>query len=639
MPRTTKRVVTGALVFSILTTLFTSCTFSRTDLFQVASGQPEIHIIPGGEGVFSFGFVELFTVKQQIFVIENIGIRTLEINKLYTSDDSLKEFLLGTSSTRSKLEPGESTTFSVVFKPRDSVASTVEVLVESNDPNTNVYPLTVTGKGFGTVSNPPKIVVLMGGIPVFEGSTAHDFGTVDVGQSSSVAFTVMNDTSADADLAVSGINFISGDVIQFNRVAPSVPRNLPGGESLDFSVSFSPQNAENYQIELEIVSDDPTNESYTFFVKGSGRLNQEPDIRVLQGSTEITNTSGSYDFGTLTLGSSSIKTFTLENTGTAALSISSVLVNDPDGDFTLTGPLPPDIAPGSTGTFDVVFMPISATGTLQADVQVSSNDPDESPYTFTVRGTAARVQNPDIEVRNLFSSIDVAAGSIGHDYGVVDIGTAITISFLIKNGGDADLTVLGVSLSSSTEYRLENLPAFPLTLLPGGEAPFGATFAPTTPGQHSATVSIQNDDPDVPDESPFEFDLTGTGESSGGPDIVVLVGSKEYPKDSIFFFNDSDNPIESDESTSRTFTIRNTGNASLFVESVLIVSGDADNFSHNLDVPKTVAAGGQISFRITFDPRGPVRGVEQRQSRIQIINDDSDENPYKIDLVGFVEAD
>jgi archaellum component FlaG (FlaF/FlaG flagellin family) len=639
MPNHTKLVRRGVLILSLLPILLTSCTLSRSDLFGRASGQPEIHIIPGGGGVYSFGFVDVFTTRRQVFTIMNIGIRTLEVSRLYTSEDSLTEFLLDTSETSSKLEPGESTSFSVLFKPQDRGTSTAELLVESNDPKSGVYSLMVTGTGFGTVSNPPKIVVFKGGNPVSEGSVAHDFGTIDVGNSNSVDFTIMNHTSADVALAVSSILFISGDVTQFNRIAPTVPGNLPTGESLGFSVAFIPQNAQDFQIELEIISDDPNNSAYTFFVRGTGRLNQEPDIRVLQGSTEIVSPGGDYDFGTLTLGSSSTKTFTVENTGSASLSLTNILVSDPNSVFSLNGPLPPDIAPGSSGIFDILFAPVFTTGALQAEVKIESNDPDESPYQFSVRGTAASAPEPDIEVLNLFSSADVAAGSLGHDYGVVSPGDSVTISFMIKNSGNANLTVSSITISSTSEYRLENLPILPLVLSAGMDTRFDADFAPSDPGQYSATVIIENDDPDIPDESHFEFDLSGTGESSGGPDISVLVGLQEYPKNSIYHFNDSGSPMDSDASISRTFTIKNTGSASLFVESILIVSGDATDFSHNLDTPKTISPGGEISFSLTFDPQGWVQGVEQRQSRIQIINEDFDENPYKIDVVGFVQGD
>ncbi len=57
-------------------------------------------------------------------------------------------------------------------------------------------------------------------------------------------------------------------------------------------------------------------------------------INVKQGATTLPDGTGTYDFGSVTLGSSSAAiTFTIENTGLALLGVSSI---QPDGDFSVT---------------------------------------------------------------------------------------------------------------------------------------------------------------------------------------------------------------------------------------------------------------------------------------------------------------
>ena len=44
-------------------------------------------------------------------------------------------------------------------------------------------------------------------------------------------------------------------------------------------------------------------------------------------------------------------------------------------------------------------------------------------------------------------------------------------------------------------------------------------------------------------------------------------------------------------------------------------------------------------FTIIFNPGKPKAELEKRTARLQITNNDNDENPYMIDLVGYIELD
>jgi hypothetical protein len=59
----------------------------------------------------------------------------------------------------------------------------------------------------------------------------------------------------------------------------------------------------------------------------------------------------------------------------------------------------------------------------------------------------------------------------------------------------------------------------------------------------------------------------------------------------------------------------------------------------DLETPVTLTPGSQSDFKVTFNPDKPKQETEKRYSRLQITNSDSDENPYKIDLYGWVEYD
>ena len=87
-------------------------------------------------------------------------------------------------------------------------------------------------------------------------------------------------------------------------------------------------------------------------------------------------------------------------------------------------------------------------------------------------------------------------------------------------------------------------------------------------------------------------------------------------------------------SVTRTFTIQNTGIADLNLTDnprVTIGGTHAADFTLTSDASTPIAAGGQTTFQITFDPIAP--GL--RQATISILNNDADENPYNFSIQGI----
>ncbi|SOE21059.1 ELWxxDGT repeat-containing protein [Spirosomataceae bacterium TFI 002] len=130
-----------------------------------------------------------------------------------------------------------------------------------------------------------------------------------------------------------------------------------------------------------------------------------PEINVKGNGQDIADgdtsprTADNTDFGSQSVSSGTIvKTFTIENTGTGALSLTGnpnkvTITGANAGDFTVTAqPTSPVAASGST-TFQVTFDP-TATGLREATVSIANDDSDENPYTFAVRGTGTDVCTP-----------------------------------------------------------------------------------------------------------------------------------------------------------------------------------------------------------------------------------------------------
>ncbi|WP_291137772.1 choice-of-anchor D domain-containing protein [Flavobacterium sp. UBA7663] len=103
------------------------------------------------------------------------------------------------------------------------------------------------------------------------------------------------------------------------------------------------------------------------------------------------DTADHTDFGTVSTASGTIvRTFTIQNTGTGALSLTGaspyVTISGANAaDFTVTAiPSNSIVASGNT-TFQVTFNP-SADGLRTATISIANNDSNENPYTFAIQG-------------------------------------------------------------------------------------------------------------------------------------------------------------------------------------------------------------------------------------------------------------
>lgn len=113
-------------------------------------------------------------------------------------------------------------------------------------------------------------------------------------------------------------------------------------------------------------------------LKGNGTV-------ILDGDT-TPSTADHTDFGAVT--TSFARTFTIENTGTAALTISSIAVSGTHASQFVVSGAPSSVAAGASATFTVTFTPGSGSGARTATITVNNNDADEAAYDFAVTGTA-----------------------------------------------------------------------------------------------------------------------------------------------------------------------------------------------------------------------------------------------------------
>jgi mannan endo-1,4-beta-mannosidase len=117
-----------------------------------------------------------------------------------------------------------------------------------------------------------------------------------------------------------------------------------------------------------------------------------PEIQVLDGTTNITNNTGSVDFGTTSVGAPLTKTFTVSNTGTTVMASNtgpSVLtmstLSVPTG-FSITGDFDSSrVTLGNITSFTITLV-ATTTGAFSGTLSFNNNDWDENPFNFVISG-------------------------------------------------------------------------------------------------------------------------------------------------------------------------------------------------------------------------------------------------------------
>jgi predicted outer membrane repeat protein len=115
-----------------------------------------------------------------------------------------------------------------------------------------------------------------------------------------------------------------------------------------------------------------------------------PEIAIRDGAIDIADGSTTpINFGTVLVGGTLARNFTLLNSGTATLNLTGLAL--PTG-FRLVGALPGTLAAGAS-TSVVIAANTATAGNFAGDFNLSNNDSDENPFNFRIQATVRAANN------------------------------------------------------------------------------------------------------------------------------------------------------------------------------------------------------------------------------------------------------
>jgi len=249
--------------------------------------------------------------------------------------------------------------------------------------------------------------------------------------------------------------------------------------------------------------------------------------------------------------------------------------------------------------------------------------------------------NPEINTQGNGATIadgDTTPTTADHtDFGSVDVSSGtFTRTFTVQNTGNASLSLTGsprVALSgtNAADFTVTVQPA--ASVAAGGSTTFQVRFDPSASGTRTASVSFANNDAN---ENPYNFSIQGTGTTTAPEANVTGNGATIADGDTTpttADHTDFGSQSVSSGTITRTFTVQNTGNASLSLTGSPIVTlsgANAGDFSVTAQPAASVAAGGSTTFQVRFDPSA----TGTRTASVSFGNNDSNENPYNFSIQG-----
>src|SRR6201998_2380356 len=272
------------------------------------------------------------------------------------------------------------------------------------------------------------------------------------------------------------------------------------------------------------------------------------------------------------------KVVTLTNSGTAAISISSIVFTgaDPSDFAVLSKTCASSLASSSSCTANIVFAP-TTTGARSAILNFNDSG-SVSPQTMTLTGegtspTGTVLASP---ASLTFASINVGSSSATQTATLANsLSSSLTISSIAISGTDAgDFSIASKTCSTS--------------LAASGSCTASIAFKPTAAGARSASLSFT----DSATNSPQTVALAGTGATTSGGSASVSPTTLSW----------ASVPVGG-RGAQKVITLTNSGTSSITISSLTLTGTNPSDFAiYSKTCGTSLATSASCTANIVFEP-------------------------------------
>ena len=451
-----------------------------------------------------------------------------------------------------------SCTITVAFTPT-AAGSRTGTLSITHSGLTTAVPIALSGTGAAAAE--PTISL---------DASSFAFGNQTVNTTSS-AKTLTASNTGSAALNFSAITLGGSAAADYGATGScAVGTPVAAGGSCTLSLRFTPSTTGSRGATLTL-SSDASNGNATVSLGGTGQSAATPQASLAPASLA---------FGSVTVGSSSsARTVTLTNSGSAALSISAITAASP---FSASHACGSTLAAGASCAIEVVFTP-SGAGAASGSLSVSSNA-SGSPHTVGLTGTGALASSGVLQWAD-GSAVDFGSITVGDD--------ATTRTLTLSNSGSGTATLGDFTLSGghAADFRVDGSSscAASQSLAAGAQCTLVVGFTPTAAGARSASLAVSASNASTPDA----IALAGTGVAAAAPALGLSAESLAFVAPA------------SGSAAAQTLTLTNTGTAALHLTALTLSGGTRFSASGAGEggcgtVPVALAAGASCTLAISW---------------------------------------
>lgn len=531
----------GSCTLSIVFT--PTATGARAGSIQIATNAPgSPHVIAlSGTGVapavslapspLAFGNVPQGTTTSAALTLTNTGGAPLSIAGVAVSGSQFA----ATSACPASLAAAASCQVTVSYSPGGTGAHSGQLTVQSDAfSGVNVVALSGTGTAPAVSLSPASVT----------------FSGVSVGSTGTSAVQLSN--SGTAPLAITSITASGTGFSQGNNC----PGSLAPAASCQITVTFAPANAA------------PHSGAVTVQTNAAGSPHTVPLVAGNVTAPAATLSAASVNFADVVVNTTASSSIRLSNTGSAALSVSSITVTG--GFFSSpSNDCPSSLAAGASCVIGISYSPTSA-GSHSGQLSILSSA-STSPTVATISGTAVPAPAPALTLSSTILAFGPqAVGSQSAPQAVV-----------LTNTGNATLSLDSVTVSG--DYTLAGCTAGS-SLAAGASCSLTVVFKPAAGGSRPGAVQVASNAPG----GPHSISLSGTGTTS--PGIALSTAALDFGS------------VPSESTVLLRVIVKSVGTEALSISSIG-VAGAA--FSHTHLCPVSLATGASCDVWVAFAPQSP----------------------------------
>jgi Abnormal spindle-like microcephaly-assoc'd, ASPM-SPD-2-Hydin/Protein of unknown function (DUF1573) len=383
--------------------------------------------------------------------------------------------------------------------------------------------------------------------------TTVSFGNISVGKQSSQTVTIANTGTASLNITQATVSNA-----QFKVSGMTLPMAMAAGQSGTFTVSATPTASGTVTGTLTVQGDASTTPAVVNL-----------SANAVSSTSQISLSSSAINFGNVTVNNQSSQTLTVTNTGSAALTISSVAISGTG--FGFTGITTPKAISAGQSTSIIVAYTAGTAGAATGTLTINSNDTSNPKLTvaLSANGTVAPTGNLQANQNSLA-------------FGSVTNGSNLTKQVVLTNTGTAAVQISAVTVTG-TGFTASGI-STPATLNASATATLSVKFAPTGTGAVTGSVTVTSN----ATGSPLTISLSGTGSATP-------TGNLQSNQSSLSFGN-----VNTGTSSVKQVILTNSGTAAVNISSIAATGTGVS--ASGITVPATLSPSATATLSVTFAP-------------------------------------